>query len=94
MSIVTKAQIAAELAEKVNISKTDSANYLNELLDIIANNLISNEKVQFTGFGSFIAEDKKETTGRNPKTGEAIKIEARRSVRFKVGNLLKNTVNS
>jgi DNA-binding protein HU-beta len=93
MSIVTKANIAAELAEKTGTSKTEAANNLNAVLDIIADNLKSNDKVQFTGFGSFIAEDKAETTGRNPKTGESIKIPARRSVRFKVGDLLKKAVN-
>ena len=93
MSIVTKANIAAELAEKTGTSKTEAANNLNAVLDIIADNLKSNDKVQFTGFGSFIAEDKAETTGRNPKTGESIKIPARRSVRFKVCDLLKKAVN-
>jgi len=93
MSIVTKANIAAELAEKTGTSKTEAANNLNAVLDIIADNLKSNDKVQFTGFGSFIAEDKAETTGRNPKTGESIKIPARRSVRFKIGDLLKKAVN-
>jgi len=93
MSIVTKANIAAELAENTGTSKTEAANNLNAVLDIIADNLKSNDKVQFTGFGSFIAEDKAETTGRNPKTGESIKIPARRSVRFKVGDLLKKAVN-
>ena len=93
MYIVTKANIAAELAENTGTSKTEAANNLNAVLDIIADNLKSNDKVQFTGFGSFIAEDKAETTGRNPKTGESIKIPARRSVRFKVGDLLKKAVN-
>ena len=74
MSIVTKANIAAELAEKTGKSKTEAANNLNAVLDIIADNLKSNDKVQFTGFGSFIAEYKAETTGINPKTGESIKI--------------------
>lgn len=93
MSIVTKANIAAELAQKIGTSKTDAANILNTVLDSIANSLKSNDKVQFTGFGSFIAENKAATTGRNPKTGETIKIAARRSVRFKVGDLLKKAVN-
>ena len=93
MSIVTKANIASELAQRTNTNKTEAANILNSVLDIIAENLKSNDKVQFTGFGSFIAEDKPETTGRNPKTGESITIPARRSVRFKVGDLLKKAVN-
>jgi DNA-binding protein HU-beta len=93
MSIVTKAQIASALAEKTGTSKTDATNTLNTLLDTISESLKTNDKVQFTGFGSFIAEDKPATTGRNPKTGESIQIAARRSVRFKVGDLLKKAVN-
>jgi DNA-binding protein HU-beta len=93
MSIVTKAQIAAALAEKTGTSKTDATNTLNTILDTISESLKTNDKVQFTGFGSFIAEDKPATTGRNPKTGESIQIAARRSVRFKVGDLLKKAVN-
>lgn len=93
MSIVTKANIAAELAQRIGTTKTEATNNLNAVLDIIAESLKSNEKIQFTGFGSFIAEDKAETTGRNPKTGETITIAARRSVRFKVGDLLKKAVN-
>lgn len=53
----------------------------------------TNDKIQFTGFGAFIAENKPATKGRNPKTGVEITIPARRSVRFKVGELLKKRVN-
>ena len=91
--MITKKDITAKLAEKLDITKTEAETYITDFLEIIAGELRTNDKIQFTGFGAFIAENKPATKGRNPKTGVEITIPARRSVRFKVGELLKKGVN-
>lgn len=91
--MITKKDITAKLAEKLDITKTEAEKYITDFLEIITEELKTNDKIQFTGFGAFIAENKPATKGRNPKTGVEITIPARRSVRFKVGELLKKGVN-
>jgi DNA-binding protein HU-beta len=91
--MITKKDIIAKLAEKSNITKTEAEKHIENLLEVITETLKTEEKIQFTGFGAFIAENKPATKGRNPKTGAEITIPARRSVRFKVGELLKKGVN-
>ncbi|MDB2550723.1 HU family DNA-binding protein [Rickettsiales bacterium] len=91
--MITKKDIIEQLAIKLEISKAEANKNINILLDLISETLKTNDKVQFTGFGSFIAQDKPATKGRNPKTGLEITIPARRVVRFKVGDLLKKKIN-
>jgi len=91
--MITKKEIAIKLAEKSNITKAEAEKYITNFLEVITEELKTNDKIQLTGFGAFIAQNKPTTKGRNPKTGVEITIPARRSVRFKVGELLKKGVN-
>jgi DNA-binding protein HU-beta len=91
--MITKKDITAKLSEKSNITKTEAEKHIENLLEIITETLKTEDKIQFIGFGAFIAENKPATKGRNPKTGAEITIPARRTVRFKVGELLKKGVN-
>ena len=93
MSILTKVDIMKKLADKTNSSQIDAKKNIETILGLITENLKTNDKIQFTGFGTFLAENKPASEGRNPKTGEKIKISARRAIRFKVGDLLKKGVN-
>ena len=62
------------------------------LLGIIATSLKKNQRVQLGGFGTFTIAKRGACKGRNPRTGEAIKIKASKTVRFKAGPSLKNSV--
>ena len=63
------------------------------LLETISNALVKNDTVQLIGFGSFSVKKRKARTGRNPKTGEPIKIPASKAVKFSLGKALKLKIN-
>jgi len=87
---MTKSQIANTLAEKVGVAKKESKLYLEEL----ANLAYKEAKNQFTlpGIGKLVLVNRKARMGRNPATGEAIKIPAKRVVRFRVSKACKDAI--
>ena len=93
MSTIQKSEIIKQVAEKTGLTIKDTENTINTLFKTIERDLKSNDKVQFTGFGSFNAKNVPARKGRNPQTGKEIKIPARRQVTFKVGKELKDSVN-
>ncbi|HUP21572.1 MAG TPA: HU family DNA-binding protein [Thermoanaerobaculia bacterium] len=89
-----KADIVDGVAEKVaDITKKQAAEAFDAVFDGITRQLRKGERVQVPGFGSFAISKRAARQGRNPKTGEAIKIKASKSVRFKVGKELKDKLN-
>jgi len=89
---MTKEDIIQAIVKKIGISKTQANDCLNVLLDEITKALSRNEEVVLTGFGRFKVVQRKERDGRNPKTGEAIKIAAKNAPVFKAGTVLKDAV--
>lgn len=89
---IKKGQLAEKLAEKFNVSKKQSAEWLDGFTDQITDYLRKGEKVNITGFGIFKVADRKAREGRNPKTGETIHIAASKKPRFTPGKLLKEAV--
>jgi len=89
---MNKSQLASEIAKKTNISKAKAWETLNATFDTIKASLKKGQKVSLIGFGSFLVRKRKARTGRNPKTGEAIKIKARKVPAFSAGASLKQTV--
>lgn len=89
---MTKTDIIGALAKKTKCSKSCATECLNVILDEITKSLKSGKGVVLTGFGSFMVAKRKARTGRNPQTGETIKIPARTVPRFKAGKQLKNAV--
>jgi DNA-binding protein HU-beta len=87
---LTKSQIAATLAEKVEISKKQSAQFLDELATLA----YKNAKNTFTlpGLGKLVLVNRKARQGRNPATGETIQIPAKRVVKFRVAKACKDAV--
>ena len=87
---LTKSQIAATLAEKVEISKKQSAQFL----DGLATLAYKNAKNTFTlpGLGKLVLVNRKARQGRNPATGETIQIPAKRVVKFRVAKACKDAV--
>ena len=89
-----KADIVDGVAEKVEgCTKKQAAEAFDAVFEGITKQLKKGERVQVPGFGSFAISKRAARQGRNPKTGEAIKIKASKSVRFKVGKELKDKLN-
>ena len=72
-----------EVAAKTDLGKAAAAVAVDSVLDLIAQALQANERVDLRGFGSFIVKERKERQGRNPRTGETITIAAKRDASFK-----------
>ena len=80
---MTKQQLIEKVAAKTELKKSEVEAAVDSVLDLIAEALRSNERVDLRGFGSFVVKDRKERQGRNPRTGETITIAAKRDARFK-----------
>ena len=90
---MTKAELLEQMATDAGISKTAASAALNSLVGNITMALKKkDEKVTLVGFGTFSKIRRKARKGRNPRTGEAIKIKASNSVKFKPGKKLKAAV--
>ena len=87
---MNKTELAEMVATKTGMSKKDSENAISAVLDGITDALAKGEKVQLVGFGNFEVRERKEREGRNPSTGEAIKIAAQKVPAFKPGKALKD----
>ena len=87
---LSKSQIAAEIAEKSGLTKKAAA----EILEIIAQLAYKNAKNTFTlpGLGKLVLVNRKARMGRNPATGEAIQIKAKRVVKFRVAKAAKDAI--
>lgn len=90
---MTKADIIEALYEKVGYSKKDAADLVELIFNTIKETLARGEKLKVSGFGNFVVREKRPRTGRNPQTGEAIKITARRVLTFKPSQVLRTEVN-
>ena len=85
---MTKQQLIEAVSAETNLSRRDVDTVVEAFLNLIAKQLEGNERVDLRGFGSFIVKDKKARQGRNPRTGEAIQIAAKRDAAFKPGKEL------
>jgi DNA-binding protein HU-beta len=85
---MNKAELVAEVSEEAGITKGQANAALNSFIDIVAKTLKEGGKVTLVGFGTFSVSKRNERSGRNPKTGEVIKIKAKKVARFKAGKEL------
>lgn len=88
---MSKQDVIEAVAAKTKLPKSEVATVLNEILDAIMMGMKKGDVV-LTGFGTFKVGKRKARTGRNPRTGDAIKIAACNSPRFKAGKALKDAV--
>lgn len=89
---MNKTELINDVADRANMTKKDVEKVMSALFSSIEETLKSQEKVQLVGFGTFEVRDRKARTGRNPQTGEEIKIPATRVPAFKAGKTLKDAV--
>ena len=93
LSTLTKAELAELLFEQVGLNKREAKDMVETFFDEIRNALERGESVKLSGFGNFQLRDKPQRPGRNPKTGEAIPISARRVVTFHASQKMKSMVD-
>jgi integration host factor subunit alpha len=89
---VTKAQLADLLFEQLGLNKRESKDMVDAFFDLITAQLVAGTDVKISGFGNFQIRTKAPRPGRNPRTGEAIAIEARRVVTFHASHKLKDQI--
>ena len=89
---MNKQDLIALVAEKADLSKKDSEAAVAAVIDGITDTLAKGDKVQLVGFGTFEVRHRQARDGRNPSTGEAIKIAAQNVPAFKAGKALKDRV--
>jgi DNA-binding protein HU-beta len=89
---MTKEELVEKVASTAGLSKADASRVLNTILDSIKAALKKGQKVSLVGFGNFSVSKRKARKGRNPRTGEAIKIPAGKVPRFSAGKSLKDAV--
>lgn len=90
---MTKADLVENVYVKTGFSKKESADIVEMVFDLIKETLESGEKIKIAGFGNFVVKDKSTRRGRNPQTGEEIKISSRRILTFKPSQVLKASIN-
>ena len=88
-----KPELAAAIAEKAGVTKEKAGEIINAITDEITNAMTKNDPVTLIGFGTFSVRERSARTGRNPQTGASIQIAASKSVGFKAGKSLKDSVN-
>lgn len=90
---MNKTDLVNSMAQKSSLSKKDAEKALNAFIESVEGALVSGDKVQLVGFGSFEVRERAARKGRNPQTKEEITIEASKAPIFRVGKALKDTVN-
>jgi integration host factor subunit alpha len=90
---MTKANIVEEVHKRVGFPKSQASEVVEMVFETMKATLERGEKLKISGFGNFTPRNKKTRVGRNPKTGEAIEISARRVVTFKASPVLKSRMN-
>ncbi|MEA2023620.1 MAG: HU family DNA-binding protein [Actinomycetota bacterium] len=89
---MNKGELVEAVARNTGESKATAAKVIDETLDVIVSGVVSQGKVQITGFGTFEARDRKARTARNPQTGAEVKVAATRVPAFKAGKAFKDQV--
>ena len=90
---MNKTELVAAMAEQAEMTKKDAEKALTAFTEVVAKELKNGGKVQLVGFGTFEVSERSAREGRNPQTGEPMKIDASKSPKFKAGKALKDEVN-
>lgn len=90
---LTKEKIISGIYDQVGLSKNQSQNVVEKLLEIMKQNLENGEDVLVSGFGKFVVKEKSARRGRNPQTSEELQLRARRVVVFKTSGVLRDKIN-
>ena len=91
---MTKAELVEAIAAKANLNKAQAKDALDAFITSVSTSLKAGNEVRLMGFGSFVPIKRPAGTARNPRTGETVKRKASQTCRFRVGDALKETLNS
>jgi len=92
MSKMTKTQMISMLSEATGLSKKETAGFMDNLADVVYKEVKKNGECIIPGFGKLVKVKRKARDGRNPATGETIKIPAKTVVKFRLSKAVKDTV--
>jgi integration host factor subunit alpha len=90
---MTKADIIENVYVEARLTKKEATEAVELVLETIKAKLEAGEKIKISGFGNFLVREKKSRVGRNPQTGEEIRISARRVLSFRPSQVLKSALN-
>lgn len=90
---LTRADLCEAIYQKIGLSRTESSDIVETVLDEISSALVSGAYVKLTSFGTFTVRQKNARVGRNPKTGEEVPITPRRVLSFRASHVLKDRIN-
>jgi len=90
---MNKSELAQQVAEKAGLSKADAQRAIDAVFGTVTATLRSGNEVRILGFGTFSQRKRAASTGRNPRTGQAIKIPASKQPKFKPGKAIKDALN-
>ena len=90
---ITRADLAEAVYESVGLSRNESSDLVEAVLDQVSEALIEGDNVKISSFGSFTIREKGERIGRNPKTGVEVPISPRKVLVFRASHVLKERIN-
>ena len=91
---MTKSELIERVSERIDIPKNRAEAIVNAVFDSMKQALLTDQRIELRGFGSFSIREYDARKGRNPRTGDEVKVAAKRSVHFKVGKELRDRVDS
>jgi DNA-binding protein HU-beta len=91
---MSKAQLVKNVASKTGFSQQQVSDFINAFCDAVQDSVANDEAVTIVGFGTFYLTRREASTGRNPRTGEPIKIKASNQPKFRAGKRFKEAANS
>ncbi|MEM7210466.1 MAG: integration host factor subunit alpha [Pseudomonadota bacterium] len=91
---LTRSDLSEAVYREIGLSRNESAELVETILDRIANALVTGETVKISSFGTFAVREKGARMGRNPKTGEEVPIDPRRVLVFRPSHILKERVDA
>ena len=94
MKTITRADVAEAIYEEIGLSRKDSNDILDMILDEMTNELVKGNDVKLSSFGTFALRNKKARAGRNPKTGVESVISPRRVISFKPSQTMRKIINA
>lgn len=89
---MTKTELTEKIASQAGLTKADAGRALDAMVDSVKAALKKNQKVTLVGFGTFYVSKRKSRKGRNPRTGQEIKIPAMKVPKFTAGKMLKDAI--
>ncbi|MBI2719888.1 MAG: integration host factor subunit alpha [Rhizobiales bacterium] len=90
---LTRADLSEAVHRQIGLSRSESADLVKSVLDLISDTLVEGNSVKLSSFGTFMLRSKNGRIGRNPKTGQEVPITPRRVLVFRPSQVMKNVIN-